>query len=45
MALAMIPPGGENKVAFLAKLIASTVGFIGIGLALYWRGARNKAKV
>ncbi len=44
MVLAMIPPGGENKVVFLAKLIGSTIVFIGIGLVLYWRGARNKAK-
>ena len=45
MALAMIPPGGENKIVFEAKLIVSTVVFIGLGLLLYWRGARNKAKV
>jgi amino acid transporter len=45
MALAMIPPGGENKIIFEAKLIVSTIVFIGIGLVLYWRGARNKAKV
>ncbi|HEY7402738.1 MAG TPA: APC family permease [Candidatus Angelobacter sp.] len=45
MLLAAVPPGGENKIVWAAKLTASTVGFIGIGLALYWRGARNKAKV
>lgn len=45
MVLAAIPPGGENKVVFEAKLIVSTVVFIGFGLLLYWRGARNKAKV
>lgn len=44
MLLAAIPPGGENKIVFEAKLIGSTVIFIGIGLLLYWRGARNKAK-
>jgi len=45
MVLAAIPPGGENKLAFEAKLISCTVGFVGIGLLLYWRGARTKAKV
>ncbi|HET9283075.1 MAG TPA: APC family permease [Candidatus Angelobacter sp.] len=45
MALAMIPPGGENKIVFEGKLIGSTVAFIGTGLLLYWRGARTKAKV
>ena len=42
MVLAAIPPGGENKVLFEAKLIACTAGFVGAGLALYWRGARKK---
>ena len=42
MVLAAIPPGGENKVLFEAKLIACTVGFVGIGLLLYWSGARKK---
>jgi len=45
MVLAAIPPGGEKKVVWEAKLIASTVGFVGLGLLLYWRGARTKAKV
>lgn len=45
MVLAAIPPGGENKLVFEAKLIACTVGFVGGGLLLYWRGARTKAKV
>jgi len=44
MVLAAIPPGGENKIVFEAKLIGSTVGFVGFGLILYWRGARSKAK-
>jgi amino acid transporter len=44
MVLAMIPPGGENKIVFEAKLVGCTVAFIGVGLLLYWRGARNKAK-
>jgi amino acid transporter len=42
MVLAAIPPGGENKVLFEAKLIACTVGFVGVGLLLYWNGARKK---
>src|SRR5215467_13776746 len=45
MVLAAIPPGGEKKVVWEAKLIASTVGFVGLGLLLYWRGARTKPKV
>jgi hypothetical protein len=42
MALAAIPPGGENKVIYEAKLVGSTVAFVGTGLILYWRGARKK---
>ena len=42
MVLAMIPPGGENKFIFDAKLIGCTVAFVGTGLLLYWRGARKK---
>ena len=43
MALAAIPPGGENAFLFEAKLIGCTVAFVGTGLLLYWRGARRKA--
>jgi amino acid transporter len=43
MALAAIPPGGENAFLFEAKLIGCTVAFVGAGLLLYWRGARRKA--
>jgi amino acid transporter len=43
MALAAIPPGGENKFLFEVKLVSCTVGFVGVGLLLYWRGARRKA--
>jgi hypothetical protein len=42
MVLAAIPPGGENKVLFEAKLVGCTVAFVGAGLILYWRGARKK---
>src|SRR5580765_7409280 len=44
MVLAAIPPGGENKVIFEAKLVGCTVAFVGTGLILYWRGARKKAR-
>jgi hypothetical protein len=44
MALAAVPPGGvASKPLFVLKLVFWTVVFIGIGLALYWRGARKKA--
>jgi amino acid transporter len=44
MALAGVPPGEEpDKLKFVALLILSTVGFIGVGLILYWRGARRKS--
>jgi amino acid transporter len=42
MVLAAIPPGGENKFLFEAKLVGCTVGFVGAGLLLYWRGASRK---
>ncbi len=45
IALAFIPPGGtESTFSFLAKLIGGTVGTILVGLVLYWRGARQKAR-
>ena len=44
MLLAAIPPGGENKILFEAKLIGCTTAFVGTGLILYWRGARKKAR-
>jgi glutamate:GABA antiporter len=45
MALAAIPPGGvKSAVVFEVKLISCTAIFIGIGLLLYWRGARKKGK-
>ncbi len=42
IAFAMIPPGGVNKLLFEAKLLGACVVAIGIGLALYWNGAREK---
>ena len=46
MVLAVIPTSDVvNKAGFVMKIIGSTIVSIGIGLALYWRGARTKAKV
>jgi glutamate:GABA antiporter len=43
--LSFIPPGeAENKFGFLARLVGGTVGTILVGLFLYWRGARQKAR-
>jgi glutamate:GABA antiporter len=43
--LSFIPPGeATNKVSFLARLIGGTVGTVLVGLALYWRGARQKSR-
>ncbi|MGZ4866334.1 MAG: APC family permease [Candidatus Angelobacter sp.] len=45
MILAVIPPGGvANKAIFELKIIGTTMVCIAIGLLLYWRGARNKAR-
>jgi glutamate:GABA antiporter len=45
IALSFIPPGGtESNFSFLAKLIGGTVGTVLVGLALYWRGARQKSR-
>jgi glutamate:GABA antiporter len=44
MALAAVPPGGvKSTFLFELKLVICTAAFIGIGLALYWRGAKKKA--
>jgi glutamate:GABA antiporter len=37
------PEGPSNRFVFLAKVVGCTLGFIGIGLLLYWNGARKKA--
>jgi glutamate:GABA antiporter len=43
--LSFIPPGeAASKFSFLAKVVGGTVGTILVGLALYWRGARQKAR-
>jgi amino acid transporter len=41
---AMIPPETESKWLFEAKLLGATIVTIAIGLALYWRGAKKKAR-
>jgi len=41
---AMIPPETESKWLFEAKLLGATAVTIAIGLVLYWRGARKKAR-
>jgi amino acid transporter len=38
------PEGPTSRPIFLAKVVACTVGFIGAGLLLYWRGARAKSR-
>jgi glutamate:GABA antiporter len=43
--LSMIPPGeAEHKWLFEVKLIAGTAGALALGLILYFRGARAKAR-
>ena len=38
------PEGPTSRPIFLAKVVVCTVGFIGAGLLLYWRGARAKTR-
>ncbi|HWG59260.1 MAG TPA: APC family permease [Candidatus Acidoferrales bacterium] len=46
IALSLIPPGeAASKWMFEAKVLGGTVGSVLIGLALYARGARRKARV
>lgn len=43
--LSFIPPGeSQNKLAFEATLVAGTFCFVALGLVLYFRGARAKAR-
>ena len=43
--LSFVPPGeSENKYVFSVKLISGTVIAVGLGLALYYRGVRAKAR-
>jgi hypothetical protein len=40
----IIPPGDTTSKAFFEfKVLAATIVFIVIGLALYWRGVRQKS--
>ena len=41
----LIPPGEEtNKVLFEVKVLGGTVATIAVGLVLYYRGARQRAR-
>jgi hypothetical protein len=45
IALSFVPPGeSENKYVFSVKLISGTVIAVALGLVLYYRGARAKAR-
>ncbi len=37
MIFAFIPPEGVNALIFEAKMLAVTIGFVGVGLFIYWR--------
>jgi len=42
--VAVIPPAdAKDKALFVEKLVGGCVITVGIGLVLYWRGARQKA--
>jgi glutamate:GABA antiporter len=43
--LSFVPPGeSENKLAFSVKLVSGTVIAVALGLVLYYRGVRAKAR-
>ncbi len=43
--LSFVPPGeSENKLVFSLKLVSGTVIAVGLGLVLYYRGVRAKAR-
>ena len=45
IALSFVPPGeSENKYVFSVKLVSGTVIAVGLGLVLYYRGVRAKAR-
>ena len=45
IALSFVPPGDSaNKFLFVLKLVSGTVLAIGLGLVLYYRGVRAKAR-
>jgi hypothetical protein len=45
IALSLVPPGdSSDKLGFELKLVGGTVAAIGLGLVLYFRGARAKTR-
>ena len=44
IAFSFIPSPGERKWIFELKLVLGTIGFIGIGLILYYRGWSAKRR-
>ncbi len=45
IAFSLVPPGdSSDKLGFELKLVGGTLAAIGLGLALYFRGAREKAR-
>ena len=45
LVISLVPPGDTaNKWIFFIKVLAETVVTVLIGLALYWRGAREQRK-
>ena len=43
--VSLVPPGDSaDKLGFELKLVGGTVAAIVLGLTLYWRGARAKAR-
>jgi len=46
IAFSVYPPGdASDRLKFQLRLLAWVVGALGVGLALYWRGARGKRAV
>jgi amino acid transporter len=42
--VSVFPPGdSSNRELFLIKVVGTTVAAVAVGLALYWRGARERA--
>ena len=45
IALSVFPPGeSSNRLAFLFRTLLWVIGALAVGLTLYWRGARSKAR-
>jgi amino acid transporter len=46
IAFSVYPPGdASDRLKFQLRLLAWVIGALGVGLALYWRGARSKRLV